>query len=150
MAHKYGNIQFDDLNWENRKYKPMSSYGDSKIANIYFTKELASKLARDRKNPVVAAAHPGWTATELQRHAGLFDFLNNFFAQNVVMGALPTLYAAVGPDVKNGDYFGPSGFMEMRGYPKKVESNELSKDTSIAKKLWDVSETLTGVKYNLY
>ena len=65
------------------------------------------------------------------------------------MGALPTLYAAVGSDVKSGDYFGPSGFMEMRGYPKKVETNELSKDDAIAKKLWDVSEELTGVKFNL-
>jgi hypothetical protein len=100
-------------------------------------------------NPVVAAAHPGWTATELQRHAGLLDFLNNFFAQDITMGALPTLYAAVGPDVKSGDYFGPSGFMEMKGYPKKTETSELSKDEHIAKKLWDISEELTGVTFDL-
>ena len=74
-------------------------------------------------------AEPGSLILDrVPRHSGLFEFLNSFFAQNSSMGALPTLYAAVGSDVKSGDYFGPSGFMEMRGYPKKVESNELSKD----------------------
>jgi NAD(P)-dependent dehydrogenase (short-subunit alcohol dehydrogenase family) len=148
-AHKYGNLNLQDLNWEKRKYKPMNSYGDSKIANMYFTYKLGRKLEQNGKNPIVAAAHPGWTATELQRHAGLFNFLNNFFAQDTTMGALPTLLAAVGDDVKSGDYFGPSGFMEMRGYPKKVESNELSKNEEIAQKLWDVSEELTGVRFKI-
>ena len=63
------------------------------------------------------------------------------------MGALPTLYAAVGPDVESKDFYGPSGFMEMRGYPKKVPPNKLSRDEAIAKKLWDISEEKTGVKY---
>jgi len=148
-AHNYGKIDFQDMNWENRKYKPMSSYGDSKIANIYFTLELSRKLEQNGNNPTVAAAHPGWTATELQRHAGFMEFLNNFFAQDITMGALPTLYAAVGEDVKSGDYFGPSGFMEMRGYPKKVKSNELSQNEEIAEKLWTVSEELTGVRFNV-
>ena len=133
---------------DNGKHKPMNSYGDSKIANIYFTLELGRKLEQNGNNPIIAAAHPGWTATELQRHAGIMDFLNNFFAQDITMGALPTLYAAVGADVKSGDYFGPSGFMEMRGYPKKVECNELSQNEEIADKLWNVSEDLTGVHYN--
>lgn len=148
-AHNYGKIDFQDLNWEDRKYKPMNSYGDSKIANMYFTYELGRKLEQNGKNPIVAAAHPGWTATELQRHAGLFDFLNNFFAQDITMGALPTLYAALDEDVDSGDYFGPSGFMEMRGYPKKVKSNELSQNEEIAENLWNVSEDLTGVSFKL-
>ena len=109
---------------------------------------MSRKLEQNGKNPIVTAAHPGWTATELQRHAGLFEFLNNFFAQDITMGALPTLYAAVGVDVKSGGYFGPSGFMEMRGYPEKVESNELSHNKELAEKLWDVSEDLTGVHFN--
>jgi len=148
MGHKYGNLNFMDLKWEKRKYNAMKSYADSKIANIYFTYELSRKLEQNGKNPIVTAAHPGWTATELQRHAGLFEFLNNFFAQDITMGALPTLYAAVGVDVKSGGYFGPSGFMEMRGYPEKVESNELSHNKELAEKLWDVSEDLTGVHFN--
>jgi len=149
MAHTQGNINFDDLNWEKRKYTPWKAYGDSKIANLYFTYELAKKLGSAKDTPLVVAAHPGWTATELQRHSGLMSFLNNLFAQKIEMGALPTLYAAVASDVKSGDYFGPSGFKEIRGYPKKVESNALSKDTAIAKKLWDISEELTGITYNL-
>ncbi len=71
-AHKYGKINFDDLNWENRKYKAWRAYGDSKIANLYFTKELAKRLSD--KNIIVTAAHPGWTATDLQRHS---DYLNS-------------------------------------------------------------------------
>jgi len=148
-AHKIGNINFEDLNWEKRKYNRMKSYGDSKIANIYFTYELTKRIDKVGKDPVVVASHPGWTATELQRHTGFFNFLNHFFAQDITMGALPTLYAAVGPDVKSGEYFGPSGFMEMKGYPKRVETNSLSKDKNIVEILWDVSEELTGVKFNL-
>jgi NAD(P)-dependent dehydrogenase (short-subunit alcohol dehydrogenase family) len=146
-AHKYGQLDFDDLNWEKRKYKPMKTYGDSKIANLYFTYQLDRKLKEKNHTTLAAASHPGWRATELQRHSGLFSFLNRFFAQDIAMGTLPTLYAAVGPDVKSGDYFGPSGFMEMKGYPKKVEFNELSHDKDIAKRLWQVSEELTGVKF---
>ena len=149
MAHNRGNLQFDDLNWENRKYKPWSAYGDSKIANIYFTRELKKRFEANGIDVTVTAAHPGWTATELQRNTGLASFLNNFFAQDISMGALPTLYAAVADDVNSGDYFGPSGFMEMNGYPKKVDSNKLSKDDKIAVMLWKVSEDLTNVKFNL-
>ena len=147
-AHKAGKIDFEDLNWEKRPYKKIQAYGDSKIANLYFTYELARRISGNNKNTILAAAHPGWTATELQRHTGLVDFLNNFFAQDIEMGALPTLYAAVGPDVKSADYFGPSGFMEMKGYPKKVASNAISHDEEIAGKLWEVSEKLTNVRFN--
>jgi NAD(P)-dependent dehydrogenase (short-subunit alcohol dehydrogenase family) len=148
MAHTQGNINFDDLNWEKRTYAPWNAYGDSKIANLYFTYELNRKMDSADKTPLVVAAHPGVTATDLQRHSGLVSFLSNLFAQKIEMGALPTLYAAVAPDVKSGDYFGPSGFKEIRGYPKKVESNALSHDTTIANKLWDISEKLTGITYN--
>jgi NAD(P)-dependent dehydrogenase (short-subunit alcohol dehydrogenase family) len=146
-AHQYGELNFADLNWENRPYKKMKAYGDSKIANIYFTYELQRKLERNGSDTLVTAAHPGWTATELQRHVGILGFLNHIFSQNITMGALPTLYAAVGEDVKGGDYYGPSGWREMKGYPKKVQSNKLSHDKEIAAKLWDISEKSTGVKY---
>ena len=148
-AHKFGNINFDDLNWEKRKYKPMRSYGDSKIANLYFTKELAKRMNQSDKKVLITSAHPGWTATELQRHSGLFAFLNQFFAMPIEQGALPTLRAATDENAQNGDYFGPDGFQEWRGYPVKVEPNKLAKDEGIAVKLWDVSEELTEVKFNL-
>ncbi|MBL1214883.1 MAG: SDR family NAD(P)-dependent oxidoreductase [Ignavibacteriae bacterium] len=146
-AHKYGKINFEDLNWEERDYKAWKAYGDSKIANLYFTKELAEKVAD--KNIQVTASHPGWTATELQRHSGFIEFLNNIFAMPQQQGALTTLRAAVDSDAKNGDYFGPNGWQEWRGYPVKVEPNNLAKDQKIAKQLWDVSEELTGIKFNL-
>ncbi len=147
MAHKAGNIDFTDLNWEKRAYKTMQAYGDSKIANLYFAFELAKKLETTGNNPKVTAAHPGWTATELQRHAGLFSFLNNFFAQDVAMGTLPTLRAATDPNAQPGDYFGPAGLFEMRGYPIKVPSNKRSHDKAAAQKLWELSQELTGVVY---
>jgi len=147
LAHTMGKLDFDDLNWETRKYKKWQAYGASKIANLYFTYGLQKKLGNGTSNVTVAAAHPGWTATELQRHSPLTSTLNFFFAQNTSMGALPTLYAATAPDVKGGDFFGPSGFKEMKGYPKKVASNPLSHDAEIAKRLWAVSENLTGIKF---
>jgi len=146
-AHNWGNIDFSDLTWENRKYKTGRSYGDSKIANLYFTYELQNRLGDKISNPAVTAVHPGWTATELQRHSSVFSFLNRFLAMPIWQGALPTLRAATDSNVKSGDYFGPDGFQERRGYPVKVESNKLSHDKEIAKKLWGVSEDLTGIKF---
>lgn len=146
-SHKSGKIDFDDLDWEKRTYKKMRAYGDSKIANIYFTYELQRNLEKAGSKTIAVASHPGWTATELQRHVGIVNFLNRFFSQGIDMGALPTLYAAIAPDVKGGDYYGPAGWLEMRGYPKKIESNELSHDQKISKKLWEASEELTGIKW---
>jgi NAD(P)-dependent dehydrogenase (short-subunit alcohol dehydrogenase family) len=142
-----GNLDFADLNWEKRKYNTQRAYGDSKLANIYFTYELARRLNADGNTPKVTAAHPGYTATELQRHSRLFSFLNNFLAQGVEMGTLPTLRAAFDEDAKAGDYFGPSGFMHSRGYPVKHPSNERSHDADAARELWRRSEEMTGIAY---
>lgn len=147
-AHKFGNLNFDDLNWGKRKYSAFKAYGDSKISNLYFTYELKRKFEENNISTKVTAAHPGWTATELQRHSGLFGFLNPFFAMKQWQGALPTLRAAIDVNINNGDYFGPDGWQEWKGFPVKVESNKLSHDESIAQKLWDVSEKLTGIKYS--
>ncbi len=146
-AHALGNIDFKDLNWERRKYKKWQAYGDSKIANLYFTYALKEMFDNGSANVTVAAAHPGWTATELQRNTSLVSVLNIFFGQKISMGALPTLYAATAPDVENGGYYGPGGFKEMKGYPQKVSSVPLSHDRDIARKLWAVSQELTGVTY---
>lgn len=146
-AHKYGNLNFADLNWEKRKYKAWRAYGDSKISNLYFTYELQRRLSNSKTNVKVIAAHPGWTATDLQRHSKLFVLMNGFFAMKTWQGALPTLRAATDGAAHSGDYFGPDGWQEWRGYPTKVESNKLSHDKNIAAKLWEVSENLTGIKY---
>lgn len=147
-AHKYGNLNFEDLNWEKRKYKAWRAYGDSKISNLYFTYELQRKLDASGSKVKTTAAHPGWTATDLQRHSGLFEFLNGFFAMKTEQGTLPTLRAAFDEKALGGDYFGPDGWQEWKGYPVKVDSSKLSQDEEIAKKLWNVSEELTNVKYN--
>ncbi|MCP3873292.1 MAG: SDR family NAD(P)-dependent oxidoreductase [Desulfobacteraceae bacterium] len=147
MAHKMGNINFDDLNWEKRSYKKWNAYGDSKIANLYFTYALQKKLSQGKSPVIAVAAHPGWTSTKLQRHTFLGSTLNHVFAQTIPMGALPSLYAAVSKDVKGSDFIGPSGIMEVRGYPKKVASNYLSKDAKRAERLWEISESLTKLRY---
>ena len=146
-AHRFGEINFEDLNWETRDYKPNPAYGQSKLANLLFTYELQRKLTAAGKDTLAIAAHPGWTETNLQQHSSMARFLNPFFAQKQPIGALPTLYAAVAPNVHGGDYFGPDGFMEMRGHPKKVDSNDQSHDKAVAARLWDVSEELTDVRY---
>jgi NAD(P)-dependent dehydrogenase (short-subunit alcohol dehydrogenase family) len=146
MAHKIGKLNFEDLNWEARSYNKMRSYGDSKLANLYFTRELQKRLNKHSSGVIVASAHPGGTATELARHSLFFKILN-LIAQNSKMGALPTLYAAVAPDVQGNDYYGPGGIQEFRGFPKKVEPAAHAKNDDVAANLWDVSEKMTGVSY---
>ena len=96
---------------------------------------------------LAAAAHPGWTATELQRHSWIYRVFNPLFAQRPERGCLPTLYAATAPDVQGGEYFGPEGFLELAGSPKQVRSSNRSHDRAVAARLWAVSEELTGVRY---
>ncbi len=144
LAHRFGNIDFEDLSWEQRSYNTQRAYGDSKLANLYFTYELA-KRAGSEVLPV--AAHPGWTATELQRHSGLFRFFNRFFAQTVEMGALPTLRAAFDDDVAAGQFYGPAKAMHWRGHPVAHESNDRSHEEPVAETLWATSEKLTGVSF---
>lgn len=143
VAHTSGDINFDDIHWEKRDYDKWQAYGDSKIANLYFTYELARKL-KDLDVKVVAA-HPGLTATNLQKNTGFFTFLTPLLGQRPAIGALPTLRAAVDPRVDSGDYYGPRGFKGIRGYPVKVESNQKSHDTTTGVKLWELSVDLTGV-----
>ncbi|NNK07691.1 MAG: SDR family NAD(P)-dependent oxidoreductase, partial [Myxococcales bacterium] len=131
VAHLFGKIDFSDLNWENG-YKAQAAYGQSKLANLLFTYELQRRLAAAGKDTLAVAAHPGWTETNLQVHAKGVKFLNRFLAQAPPMGALPTLYAATAPDVNGAEYFGPSGFLEMNGPPKKVKSNRRSHDQNVA------------------
>jgi NAD(P)-dependent dehydrogenase (short-subunit alcohol dehydrogenase family) len=155
-AHRMGRIRFADLQW-GRRYRKWAAYGQSKLANLLFAYELQRRLDGAKATAISVACHPGYAATNLQlagpRMAGssvmeaLLQFLNRLVAQNAEMGALPTLYAATAPDVRGGDYFGPDGLGEMRGYPTKVRSSARSRDREAAGKLWEISEKLTGVRY---
>lgn len=146
-AHRYGEIILDDLNWEKRPYKEMAAYGQSKLANLLFSLELQKRLENAGAGTLAVSCHPGWTSTDLQRHSGLVAFLNPFFGMKPWQGALPTLYAAVSPDVTGARFYGPDGFMQMRGYPKEVEPKETARDTAMAGNLWLESGRLTGVEF---
>jgi NAD(P)-dependent dehydrogenase (short-subunit alcohol dehydrogenase family) len=147
-AHRMGRMKFDNLNAE-RSYSRWLAYGESKVANLLFTYELQRRLEAAGADVIAVAAHPGWTATNLQGDARLIRFFNPLFGMQPEQGALPTLYAATAPDVKGGSYYGPDGRNERRGYPTRLESNRLSHDQAVAKRLWEVSENLTGIVYSL-
>jgi len=153
-AHKAGRIDFDDLNWERKAYRAVSAYGQSKLANLLFTSELQRRLTAAGSAVIATAAHPGYAATNLQFHSDkrvgdlLMGVGNRIFAQSEEDGALPTIYAAVA-DVPGDSYAGPSGFMEMRGAPKLVGRSAAARDPDVARRLWEVSEELTGVPFPL-
>jgi NAD(P)-dependent dehydrogenase (short-subunit alcohol dehydrogenase family) len=150
-THRIGRINFDDLQSE-RRYNRLAAYGQSKLANLLFTYELARRLANKGAPTIAVAAHPGGSNTELTRNLpGLIrqptELLWGLLAQNAEMGALPTLRAATDPDVRNAQYYGPDGIGEQRGHPKLVQSNAKSHDENVQRRLWTVSEELTGVTY---
>ena len=139
-------IRFDDLQWE-RSYSRVGAYGQAKLANLLFTYELQRRL--QGTNTIAAAAHPGGSRTELTRNlpplvAAATRLLEPLF-QSADMGALPTLRAATDPGVLGGQYYGPDGLGEQRGYPKVVASSTGSHDTDAQRQLWTVSEELTSV-----
>ena len=146
-GHRFGRIDFDHLNGE-KDYDRQRAYAQSKLANLLFTYELQRRFECASLDTIAVAAHPGWTVTNLQAHWWMLQVLNPFIGQKPKMGALPTLYAATAQDVQGGDYYGPCGWQELRGYPTKVQSSDSSYDTVVATKLWTVSEELTGVRYH--
>jgi NAD(P)-dependent dehydrogenase (short-subunit alcohol dehydrogenase family) len=142
-------IHFDDLQWE-RAYNRVGAYGQAKLANLLFTYELQRRLAA-HGTTIAAAAHPGGSRTELMRNlpplVARVSAVVEPLLQDAPMGALPSLRAATDPAVVGGQYFGPDGFAEMRGYPKVVASSRKSHDVDVQRRLWAVSEELTGVVY---
>ena len=138
-------INFDDLQWE-RSYSRVRAYGQSKLANLLFTYELQRRLSA-AGTTIAVAAHPGFAATELMRHSPMADVVTPLFSQNAAMGALPVLRAATDPGVLGGQYYGPGGFLGLRGYPKLAASSRRSHDAAVQRRLWAVSEDLTGVTF---
>lgn len=148
IAAQQGKMRFDDLQFT-QGYSPWQAYGQSKLANQLFVRELQRRLSQSGSAVRVTAAHPGWTATDLQRTSGIARFLNPILAMKTPQGALPTLRAATDPEALEADYFGPSGWMQMRGYPVRVPMVKQAQDTGAASRLWEVSEELTGTRYDL-
>lgn len=151
--HRRGSIHFDDLTGA-RSYSPMAFYAQSKFANVLFGLELDRRL-RTVSSPIRSVlAHPGYSATNLQSTGptGLLAFgmriSNRLMAQHVDMGALDQLYAAVAPEAKSGQFIGPDGKGEQKGYPTVVQPIPSATAPETARRLWDLSEELTGVRYD--
>jgi len=154
-GHRQGHIDFNNLMYEGGNgYSRIGAYARTKLANLLFTYELQRRFEAAGINTIVTAAHPGLTNTALADHYFVVKLLRPILQpllgrslQNASMGALPTLRAAVDPAAGGGQYYGPSGPGEKRGYPIVVRSNRASHNESDARQLWEVSEKLTGIKY---
>jgi NAD(P)-dependent dehydrogenase (short-subunit alcohol dehydrogenase family) len=152
LEHKRGSIHFDDLTGE-RSYSPRGFYQQSKFANVLFGLELDRRV-REAGIPVRSLlVHPGWASTNLQTSAPtgamkqLMKVGNRLLAQSAEIGALSQLYAAVDPAAESGCFYGPDGLGELRGYPTVVQPAESARNKETARRLWEVSEELTGVTF---
>jgi NAD(P)-dependent dehydrogenase (short-subunit alcohol dehydrogenase family) len=149
-AHRMGRIRLDDLNWERGGYHRWRAYGQSKLANLLCTLELQRRLSEAGSDVRAVAAHPGWSATQLQGHTesrvqdALMKLGNRVIAQSDDMGALPTVYAAT-QDIPGGSYVGPDGWQEQRGHPTLVGRSRAASDERTARSLWEMSERLTQI-----
>jgi NAD(P)-dependent dehydrogenase (short-subunit alcohol dehydrogenase family) len=150
--HRVGSIVLDDLNWQRRNYSPERAYGQSKLANLLFTLELQRRLSEAGSRVRAVAAHPGWSATNLQGRSGNaakdagMSLGNRLFATSAAQGAQPTLFAATA-DIPGGSYVGPGGRFEMRGTPTLVGRTVAASDPEMARKLWTASAELTGTDF---
>jgi len=153
-AHRAGTIRLDDLNWERGGYDRWRAYGQSKLANLLFMGELQRRLAAAGSPVRAVAAHPGYAATNLQSRTESFlqnammRVGNRVIAQSDEMGALPTLFAAT-QDIPGGSYVGPDGRGGHRGHPTLVGRSGAAQDEAVARRLWELSEELTGVRFPL-
>ena len=159
--HRQGRNRWDDPNYEHTRYRKWGAYGQTKLANLLFMRELGRRAAEAGSDLVSAAAHPGYASTHLQgtsaaatggwlgaRVMGVLMATGNMLAgQSAEGGALPQLFAATAEGVASGDYYGPDGPFEMRGAPKAVGMSGAARDAEAPGTLWALSERLTGVTY---
>ncbi|MEM9951772.1 MAG: oxidoreductase [Chloroflexota bacterium] len=157
-ANWSGTINFDDLMGE-QDYGRWSAYGQSKLANIFFTYELHNRLRAAGYDTIVNTSHPGLVMTNLQENSleqsgrnplesFLYRLAGPLMAQDVNMGMLSQLYGMTAPEAKSGTFYGPGTF-NLRGYPAEASPNSEVKDAEALKRFFDVSEELTGVTYNM-
>ena len=149
--HRAGRVNFADLQ-SARRYRRVAGYGQSKLANLLFSYELQRRLAAAGAQPSALAAHPGTAITGLTRYFPaavdrVYHAMGQPIAQHARLGALPTLRAATDPGARGGEYYGPDGWLEFKGYPHRVSSSARSHDEQAQRRLWQESERLTGVRY---
>ncbi|HEY3701830.1 MAG TPA: oxidoreductase [Acidimicrobiales bacterium] len=155
--HRVGRIDFSDLQGE-RRYRRWRAYAQAKLANLLFAFELHRRSTARHLDLRSVAVHPGYSATNLQQASGgrtvsalvggIYGLGNRLIAQPDTEGALPSLYAATAPEISGGQYFGPDGPLELRGRPRRTVAAARAYDPEIARRLWEVSEALTGVRYD--
>jgi len=154
LGHKFGKMDFDNFMFEKGGYAIMKAYGNTKLSNLLFTYELQRRFEKFNVDCLAVAAHPGVAKSNLSKYITKkplykigMAIANSIMSQSTSMGALPEIRASVDSLVKGGDYFGPGGFQEWKGYPVKVKSNDALHDLDNAEKLWKVSEKLTKISY---
>lgn len=151
LAHRNGKIDFSTFTGEQLRggtgYKPMTAYMQSKLADLMFAIELQRRLSHTGSEVLSLAAHPGFTATDLQRHSGLWNRLVGLWSNDPPKGALPTLFAATSPDAKPGGYYGPDGIYEARGYPAPSKVVTRARNQEVAERLWAYAEEATRVRF---
>lgn len=151
LAHRNGKMEWDNLEGE-KSYSPWGAYNMSKLANVLFARELDRRAREQRSKLLSVAVHPGISVTNIAGPGSDFKsrfmrMFGRFMFQNDEMGALPTLYAATAPEAQGGQYIGPGGFGEVGGHPKVVQPKPQALNEADGRRLWQVSEELTGVMY---
>lgn len=155
LAHRGGQIDFDDLHGE-RRYDPWRAYRQSKLAMLLFSQALQRHSDDERWGLTSLAAHPGLSRTALFDHGvksralvgSLFKVLMPLISQSAAEGARPTLHAATASDARPGDYLGPAGIAETRGAPKRAYMSPAARNRAVAERLWQVSCELTGATWH--
>jgi NAD(P)-dependent dehydrogenase (short-subunit alcohol dehydrogenase family) len=158
LAHRFAKLVLDELNWERTPYHEWKAYARSKLALLSFTLELERRLRRSGSRVIALAAHPGFAATEITRHTTALEPSNAFsrwFQDRIAKRLVPSaaeaarsvLFAARDERAKGGDYCGPRGFLEIAGKPARARINRVARDVALGRKLWELSESMTGVRY---
>ncbi len=158
LGHRFAKLDLEDLNWEKTPYNEWKAYARSKLAMVTFTMELNRRLQQRRSNIIALGAHPGFAATDIGRHNTLVSPRNRFgkwfnamLEQLVIptaaQAAIPIIHAACSDRPTGGDYYGPTGLLEIRGEPGKARVNPIARDADLGSRLWASSESMTGIRY---
>ena len=154
LAHRFGNIRFDDLQGE-RRYRPWSAYCQSKLAMLLFARHLQRQSDRHKWGLSSSAAHPGYAETNLVDNgpgarslvAGLSRTLGRLLSQSAAEGAQPIVFAAASEVAEPGGFYGPGGILELTGAPAPAYVSLRARDDETARRLWEVSQELTGAEW---
>ncbi len=149
IAHWSGVIDLEDINGEKKKYNKWGMYSQSKLANLLFALELDRRLKAAGSHIESFGSHPGYSNTDLQRYSLVWRILNPLFGIQPIKGAAPTLYAATEPDAIAHRYWGPIGLLEARGWTGKAKITSRAADEEMARKLWEYSESLLGIHFQI-